>query len=331
MRKVEEVNINGVSLKSLLEEHELWLNSDNTKGKRLELIKADLDYVDFSGLKLDCAMLIGSSLNGADFSKASLNGVNFNRALLNKSVFIKANLKDASFYSAEMQCAQLEDCCLENADFARAYLGMAKLDGSDLSYANFNWAVAKSASLENTNCYRTVFTYANLSYSFFQGAKIFSASFESANLSNSTFFKANIKNPYFSGTNLSNTCFMEATLEDVRYNNITGFYALQCPEEGSFIGFKKGSCGEIIKLLIPEDAKRSSSTSRKCRCSKAKVLSITNIDGTKEYKIASSGYDSNFEYVVGEMVEVDDFDENRWNECSTGIHFFITREEAVRY
>ena len=67
MRKVEEVNINGVSLKSLLEEHELWLNSDNTKGKRLELIKADLDYVDFSGLKLDHAIFRGSSLIGADF------------------------------------------------------------------------------------------------------------------------------------------------------------------------------------------------------------------------------------------------------------------------
>lgn len=36
-------------------------------------------------------------------------------------------------------------------------------------------------------------------------------------------------------------------------------------------------------------------------------------------------------YEVGKTVSVDDFDENRWHECSTGIHFFITREEAVRY
>lgn len=32
-----------------------------------------------------------------------------------------------------------------------------------------------------------------------------------------------------------------------------------------------------------------------------------------------------------ETVSVADFDENRWNECAPGIHFFITREEAVRY
>ncbi|MCE5225751.1 MAG: DUF5758 domain-containing protein [Porphyromonadaceae bacterium] len=31
------------------------------------------------------------------------------------------------------------------------------------------------------------------------------------------------------------------------------------------------------------------------------------------------------------MVKVDDFDENRWNECSSGIHFFIAREMAVQY
>ena len=28
---------------------------------------------------------------------------------------------------------------------------------------------------------------------------------------------------------------------------------------------------------------------------------------------------------------VKDFDDDRWNECSTGIHFFITRDEAVMY
>jgi len=30
-------------------------------------------------------------------------------------------------------------------------------------------------------------------------------------------------------------------------------------------------------------------------------------------------------------VEVSDFDDNRFNECSAGIHFFISREMAVQY
>ena len=100
--------------------------------------------------------------------------------------------------------------------------------------------------------------------------------------------------------------------------------------KGSFIGYKKAD-NKIVELLITEDAKRSSSTTRKCRCSKAKVLSITSLDGKEEYTKVASGYDSNFVYEVGKVIEVKDFDKNRWNECSNGIHFFITRDEAVMY
>lgn len=30
-------------------------------------------------------------------------------------------------------------------------------------------------------------------------------------------------------------------------------------------------------------------------------------------------------------VEVQDFDTNRWNEFTRGIHFFINRQEAINY
>ena len=106
---------------------------------------------------------------------------------------------------------------------------------------------------------------------------------------------------------------------------------MTCPEVGAFIGWKRAHKA-IVKLQITDDAKRSSAISRKCRCSKAVVLGIENLDGTPYPDIqVSSQYDSSFTYRVGETVEVPDFDENRWNECSTGIHFFITRQEAVDY
>ena len=109
-------------------------------------------------------------------------------------------------------------------------------------------------------------------------------------------------------------------------------FPIACPEEGSFIGFKKCQDGKIVKLKIPVDALRCSATGRKCRCSKAKVLSITNIDGTDaNVGTAISKYDRNFIYKVGETIEVPNFNTDRWNECSTGIHFFITRQEAVDY
>ena len=122
-----------------------------------------------------------------------------------------------------------------------------------------------------------------------------------------------------------------ANLSWAIYNEHTAFFALCCPEEGSFVGYKKAG-GKIVKLQIPKTAKRSSATSRKCRCSKAKVISITNTDGSESgITEIRSDLDESFIYKVGETVSVSNFDENRWNECSTGIHFFITRDEAVRY
>ena len=134
-----------------------------------------------------------------------------------------------------------------------------------------------------------------------------------------------------SGANLSGANLRSADLLNVRYDECTGFFALVCPEEGSFIGYKKAN-GHIVKLRITEDALRSSATSRKCRCSKAEVLSITTLDGEDDGLTSiPSNYDSNFIYRVGTTVEVEDFETDRWDECAAGIHFFITRQEAVQY
>lgn len=105
-----------------------------------------------------------------------------------------------------------------------------------------------------------------------------------------------------------------------------------CPSDGAFVGWKKCRDGLIVKLQIPSSAKRLSATGRKCICDKAKVLAIQNEDGTNaKVEFATSCHDSSFIYRVGKYVSVGNFDEDRWNECSTGIHFFITREEAVQY
>ena len=134
-----------------------------------------------------------------------------------------------------------------------------------------------------------------------------------------------------SGADLRSANLSGANLLNVRYDECTGFFALVCPEKGSFIGYKKAN-GHIVKLRITEDALRSSATSRKCRCSKAEVLSITTLDGEDDGLTSiPSNYDSNFIYRVGTTVEVEDFETDRWDECAAGIHFFITRQEAVQY
>ena len=106
---------------------------------------------------------------------------------------------------------------------------------------------------------------------------------------------------------------------------------MACPTDGSFIGWKKAS-EYIVKLQIPEDARRSSAGGEKCRCDKAYVVEIQNADGTKaDIETIHSTHDANFVYTVGATVEVSDFDGDRWNECAPGIHFFIDRRAAVEY
>ena len=105
---------------------------------------------------------------------------------------------------------------------------------------------------------------------------------------------------------------------------------MACPKTGSFIGWKKCCDGKIVKLLIPEDARRSSSLGKKCRCDKAKVLQVFNWDGTQDV-IAKSTYNHHFFYFVGETVSVPNFDTDRFNECAPGIHFFMDRDAAEKY
>jgi len=88
------------------------------------------------------------------------------------------------------------------------------------------------------------------------------------------------------------------------------------------IVWKRVSNG-IAKLLIPKEAKRVNATSRKCRAEFAIVL-----DCPAE---ATSLHDPSFKYKIGEKIISHNFDENRWNECSGGIHFFLTKEEAEEY
>lgn len=148
---------------------------------------------------------------------------------------------------------------------------------------------------------------------------------------------ADLRGADLRGANLFGTDLRGANLQwaDLRETDLRGAknvnYPIACPEKGSFTGFKKAN-GHIIELLIPDDALRSSATTRKCRCSKAKVMAITKLDGSScNITRIPSNWNSDFIYTIGETVEVNNFDTNRWNECAPGIHFFITRQEAIDY
>ena len=187
--------------------------------------------------------------------------------------------------------------------------------------ANIRWADFSGADIREANIRWADFSGADLRWANFSGADIREANFRGADIREADIREADIREADFSGADIREANFRGANIS----------YPIACPESGSFTGYK--SAGEyIVKLKILEDAKRSSATSRKCRCDKAEVVAIENSDGTvASVDSVKSNHDRLFIYRIGEIVSVDNFDDNRWNECAPGIHFFITRDEAVRY
>ena len=204
---------------------------------------------------------------------------------------------------------------LREANLREANLYGADLYGADLYGANLRGANLYGANLYEADLYGADLYGANLYGANLRGADLYGANLRGADLREADLYGADLRGANLYGANL--------------YEAIGTYMA--CPTDGSFIGWKKAS-EYIVKLQIPEDARRSSAGGEKCRCDKAYVVEIQNADGTKaDIETIHSSHDANFVYTVGATVEVSDFNGDRWNECAPGIHFFIDRRAAVEY
>ena len=226
-----------------------------------------------------------------------------------------ADLCDADLCGANLCGADLRGANLCDADLRGANLRDANLCDADLRGANLRGANLRGANLRD----------ANLCDADLRGANLRGANLRDANLCGANLCGANLR-----GADLRDANLCDANLCDADLRGAKGTY-MACPTDGSFIGWKKAS-DYVVKLQIPEDARRSSAGGEKCRCDKAYVVEIQNADGTKaDIETIHSNHDANFVYTVGATVEVSDFDGDRWNECAPGIHFFIDRRAAVEY
>ena len=204
----------------------------------------------------------------------------------------------------------------------------AVLDGENLDGLNLNGALLDGASLNGASLNKALLNEASLN-----GASLNEASLNWASLNGALLDEASLNRASLNWASLNGAVLNGASLDGASLNRVINlpFIPFACPDIGAFIGWKKSS-GKIIKLEIPEDAKRCSATSDKCRCNKAKVLEIQEIDGSiSDITKISSDYDIKFIYEVGKTVSVKDFCEDRWRDCSQGIHFFINRQSAVEY
>ena len=191
---------------------------------------------------------------------------------------------------------------LREANLSYANLSRANLNGANLRWANLRWANLSGADLSG----------ADLSGADLSGADLSRANLSRADLSGADLSRANLSRANLSGADLSGADLSGAELPKFQI----------CPEEGSFIAFKKLHKSVVCKLMIPADAERTSSlVGRKCRASKVIVL-----EGE-----GSSLHDKSVVYRVGATVVPDSYDPDIRVECANGIHFFITRKEAEEY
>lgn len=265
------------------------------------------------------------------------------------------------------EVVRLHNVWLKNArEGRRANLSFQELNGLNLSGVNLSNAILEGCSLID----------ADVSNATLNGADLYDVNFLCSNISNSSIKCANLSKANLSQTNLSNTDLScsNLTFAFINYAELKGANLSHCelygsnlswaknvPDfpmdlpDGEFIAYKKVLNKYIVKLKVLEDSKRSRSTTEKCRCDKALVLQIQNLDGTdsglteivKTTELVDIGNgrfvysyyrkdDSRVKaietvYKVGEIVYSDKWDENRWKECSSGIHFFLDRKRALEY
>lgn len=205
---------------------------------------------------------------------------------------------------------------LRYADLSKLYIDLATFDNCDFEGANFYGSSIR--------------------------ARITNSSMKNTNLSKAKFECDFYKTDFYGAKTDPETSFYRSFL-GYAMNTYGLNIPLACPSEGGFISWKK--CigrknlkdfgNVIVKLLIPEYAKRSSATTKKCRCDEAIVLDIQDYSSrsiANEVTAHSLFSEDRIMYAVGKVVKpTEPFEENRFKECASGIHFFMDRDDAVDY
>ena len=211
-------------------------------------------------------------------------------------------------------------------DFTNLILENMNLENYDLSDMNFSHSNFINVNLSNVN-----FCSSQLVNVLLDDCDLQNANLKNANLERASLRRANLTYADIRGAKLYAAVLENASLDDIIFDDKTENFCIHCPEQGAFVAYKKGLDNLIIKLLIPSDARRVSSTMNCCRCDKAKVLEIKNFEGTKFFDEAWSTVAENFCYKLGEWVYAENFNEDRWYDSTGGIHFWMTEDEAKAY
>mgnify|MGYP003523640219 CR=1 FL=1 len=204
----------------------------------------------------------------------------------------------------EHMMADLHNKNLSGLSFKCADLCRADLCGADLYRANLYGANLRGADLYRANLYGANLRGADLSGANLKGAILRCANLYGADLSSADLSGADLYRAYLSESD-------KFRLGQILTEPITGY--------------KKTKEGVVITAEIPASAIVFCINGRKCRTNRAKIIDMGG------HEVLHSKYDNSLEYRLGQEIEIKDFDLIYNVECTSGFHFFRTRNEAEEY
>ena len=313
MRKPNEVKIGDITLQEIIDNHSHWINRDCDDYRQM---RADLSGMDLQNIDFDETDLHNAILRGANLFKSSFISCDLSLADLSYS-----NLSGCRLINADLSLANLDFSNLSDANLSDANLTNSDLSGCCLMNANFNFACLDHANLTNSNLTYTSIRHASL-------------------------YCAKLSNAVIEYTNFTNSDIAEVSFDNAKGNNVE--YRRGKILSESIIGYKKCRAFDskhdaIVTLEIPKDAVVFSINGDKCRTNKAKVISINLIEDesveiNRAYSFSSVSLIGRYygrhyylSYYKGDEINIKNFNCQYNVECSNGIHFFMTKEEAIKY
>ena len=320
---------------------------------KIQFVHCDFTECNMSEMKIKDCRFISCDFKAAEMRNTEIIHSTFDKCDFDHLIGYGLLMDDVILTHSSFRNATLENITTKFTDFTRCDFSLAKITNSiiniftsEFDSCDFHKTTIIQSTFDNGGFRFCNFTDAVFRYVIFRCVDFVSCSFFSE------FYNTKINCSSF------RTCLLFRDFKQVEFDSVDLSYSnhiddvslykkdrdylpMFCPEEGEFYGWKKckrkyGGKNVIVKLRIPEDAKRSSGNdgTMKCRCDHAFVDSIYELDGTDisdQKPIAVSFYDDNWTYEIGKEIFPDSFDDDRWKTCSNGIHFFMQRKLAELY
>lgn len=195
-------------------------------------------------------------------------------------------------------------------------------------------AIKKKISFRGLDLCGSKFVNINFSSIDFTGSNLSAAKFINCNLNGANFEDCDLYYADLSKSNIKKAMFGKKISDSFNVSKQGAIYLAKkmigLKPTGKIIGYKKiyrldgtFTKSSICTLEIPAKAKRVGNfISGKCRAEYAKVLKGSGF----------SGHDNSFFYKQGKIVKPrKKFNNDPLDICTSGIHFFLTRKEAINY